>query len=64
MARRTTRRTAEPAPTPAPGDSRVPVVIRAGHTHAGVLYRVDTPYQATAREAALLERFGALVGPD
>lgn len=62
MARRTAKRAVEPASTSAPGETRVPVMIRAGHAHAGVLYRVDTPYQATPREAVLLGRFGALVG--
>lgn len=62
MARRPAKRAAEPAPQPAPGDTRVPVVIRAGHTHRGVHYAVDTPYQATPDEAERLRQFAAIVG--
>ena len=49
------------APAPVPEDGRVRVVIRAGHTHAGVRYAVDTPYRATLAERDLLVAFGGLV---
>lgn len=64
MAKRAAKRAAKPAPeaTPAPGEDRVPVVIRAGHTHRGVRYDAPTRYQATVAEAARLRAFGALEG--
>lgn len=61
MTKAVTKRTPRKAPAPAP-DDRVPVCIRAGHEHRGIYYPRDTVYQATPREAALLQRFGALTG--
>lgn len=60
MARRTAKRATRPATAPAPGTDRVPVVIRAGHTHRGVTYDAPTPYQATPAEAERLRAFGGL----
>lgn len=63
MAKATTKRATrkDKATAPAP-DHRVPVMIRAGHTHRDLLYTEDTAYMATPQEAALLQRFGALTG--
>jgi hypothetical protein len=62
MAKRAAKRVKREKAAPAPEDPRVPVVIRAGRTHRDGRYEVDTPYQATPREAERLAQFNALVG--
>lgn len=62
MGKSANKRIKREGPPPVPEETRVPVVIRAGHTHRGVTYHVDTSYLATPREVERLTQFNALIG--